>query len=1338
MDTAEGKVLSDAKRQLLKRRLSGSGRSPGTDEQVKPRPRGARIPISAEQQRIWFHSSTAPQMPVYNEAITIHRRGSFDRNVFNATFQEILRRHEAWRTSFTLIGDDLVQVVNPTPLVDLPFTDLSGLSQQDREEEALRLATADAAQALPLDGAALFRGRVLRFSSEEHRVQLTLHHIIFDGVSIYRIFMTELGTIYAALSAGQPVPYADPELQYGDYAIWREQHLTSKTVERHLNFWKQQLAGELPVLSLPVDHPRPAQISYRGSMECFQLSGRLVAALRVFSSAHRVTLYMSLLAAFKTLLFRYSGQQDIIVGGATDARIRPELEPLMGYFLNTFAIRTRPTALTPFTEFLAEVRDSVLDALSAADVPFDRVVRAVQQQRDGHHHPIFQVFFSIEPPLEPFMEGWDLTQMDVVTGSAKFDLYLELDERPDHMAARFIYNTDIFEAATIRRMADHWIVLLEGICEAPGRNLGTLPLLTAGELEIMSGAGEWNRTDQAIPQGTLHHAIEMQARDTPSAIAAVCGKVQWTYAGLMARVDSLALALQSRGAARGSIVAVLLTRSLDLLAGLLAILRTGAAYLPLDPATPLAGLALSLQDAAPIVVLTEKALLPLLPVLDACILTTEEVAHQADATLEVTNQPGLDDLAYVIHTSGSTGRPKAVEIRHVSLLNALRSFAREPGFSADDTLLAVTTVSFDIAALELFLPLLMGGRVVIADRQTAQDPTLLTAAIESSGCTVLQATPATWRALLASGWSGSTAQRPLRAICGGETLSRDLADRLLALPVELWNMYGPTETTIWSTCSRVTHGSGPVSIGKPIANTTAYLLDERQQFVPVGVPGHLYLGGVGLARGYRGRPDLTTERFVSPESTGGSRLYYTGDLAIRRPDGTLECLGRTDNQVKVRGFRIELEAVEAAISRHPRVEAAAAKVWSDPVGGVRLTVYVVGRGGPPPDLADLRLFLKNEVPEYMIPSYVTPLQAIPLTSNGKTDRGALPPPSFAGVTRTSGDPTTETERKLVSLWAEVLQEDGISVHDNFFDLGGHSLLVAVLQRKINLAFSSSLSMAALFHAPTVQQQAELIEASLLDSTLPQGLIPLQPHGSGSALFWLHPPPAIRALAAVVGASRPVFGLTLTEIDLQAMGPSPEIAEIARRHVATILHAQRQGPYIVGGFCTGGIVAFETAAQLQRGGHEVALLVLLDAQNPSFYRAVDSLAVELSKLSFYVRQARSGVSTNKTLQQRVLSRLRKILQAQPELTEMDACQRSAETAAYRYTPPTYSGDVLLLRPVDRPSRVDFLPGWQATVTGKLIAKNIAGHHEDLFNPDAARQIAQEIATVLGDASTLASN
>lgn len=547
----------------------------------------------------------------------------------------------------------------------------------------------------------------------------------------------------------------------------------------------------------------------------------------------------------------------------------------------------------------------------------------------------------------------------------------------------------------------------------------------------------------------------------------------------------------------------------------------------------------------------------------------------------------------MIHTSGTTGRPKAVEISHASLVNLLCSMRTEPGFGPSDTMLAVTTISFDIAALELFLPLVSGGCVAIASRETTRDPHLLAAAIERSPCTVMQATPATWRILLSSGWHPPV--RPFQILCGGEPMPRDLAERVLTPGTTLWNLYGPTETTIWSTVDRQPWCRDR-PIGRPIANTTAYILDSSRQHVPVGIAGHLYLGGAGLARGYRGQPQLTSERFVDLHHAGLGRLYNTGDVARRRADGTIECLGRVDNQVKVRGYRIELEAVESAALRHPQVAGAAAGTWPDSTGGARLSLYLVGRNGPPPDAGTMWQFLQADQPEYVIASDIVGLLSIPLTSNGKIDRAALPAIQPAAAVAATED-FSPTELRLAAIWSEVLKVGAVGPHDDFFHLGGHSLLVSRLQQRIAASFGFRVAMAALFHTPIFRQQAALLEATADENAPVSGLISLQPEGKRANLFWMHPPPEMRAMASALGEDRPLLGLALTQQDIDKLGPNPDMRSIAACHVRAILQMQTIGPYHIGGYCAGGIVAFEAAAQMRAAGHEVSLLIMVDSQNP---------------------------------------------------------------------------------------------------------------------------------------------
>jgi amino acid adenylation domain-containing protein len=1335
--------LSEAKRRLLEQRMRGMAPRKENDY-IRSRPAGTPVPLSAEQRSVWLHASQQLDLPIYNEPFTIHRYGSFDLGILEASMNEILRRHEAWRTSFSPEGE---VIIHPRVRVTLPLVDLSGLPRAKREAEALRIATDDAQKPIPLHAVPLFRARVVRMKADEHRLYLTLHHIIFDGVSIPRIFVPELSAIYASFEQGNPTPFSPPVLQYGDYAIWRERHVDSPVAKQHLAYWLEQLSGELPVLRLPEDRPRPAILSHRGSMECFEVPDELVESLHRLSRAQGVTLYMTLLAAFQVLLFRYSGQNDLIVGSATDARRRPELEGVMGFFLDTFAIRTRPIAELRFSEYLAQTRDSVLGGLAAGDVPFDRVVQAVNPKRDSSHHPIFQAFFSVRPAMPPFSEGWNLTQMDVTVGASKFVLHLELSERPDRMEARFLYSTEIWDAPTIRRMATHWIVLLQSVCQNPEGTLGTLAILSPEETAALLGLGGWNDTARAFPQTTLNALIEDQVRRTPHAIAAAFGNERWSYEELNSRADGFASLLGAVGVTRGSIVAIVLDRSLDLLAALIAVLKTGAAYLPVDIRMPRERIALYLADAEPSAILTQCSMVEQVgSSASAIVLVDGNRENQDLAAIDaLANKPtqstnNLDDTAYLIYTSGTTAEPKAVEISQRSLVNLLAAMLRTPGFGPEDVFLAVTPISFDIAALELFLPVICGGTVVIASREEAQDPYLLARAISRSGCTVMQATPAAWRTLLLAGWddarqrSTGNSSRMLRVLCGGEALPRELANRLLATGAELWNMYGPTETTIWSLINRVRLGTeketDPVSVGRPIANTKAYILDEQRQPLPVGVPGELFLGGVGLAKGYRGQPQQTADRFTTVDSVGGVRLYRTGDIAVRRVDGTVEVLGRTDNQVKVRGYRVELEAVEAAVLRHPHVAAAAARAWPESTGELRLSVYVVASGAHAPNLADMRAFLGNSLPDSMIPSDVIPLPAIPLTPHGKVDRARLPAPTGSETLPLQTTLCSSEESRLAAIWSDLLGWKEVGLDDNFFDLGGHSLLVAALQQRIAKEFGQRVPVTELFHSPTVRQQAELTQRLVKGDTLmPPGVLALNPHGTRNPIFWVHS--LNGKLLKAMGDDQPSVIVSLTAEDVASLGKAPSLQSIAGCHLRKILATQSQGPYTIGGQCAGGILSYEVASQLQTAGHEVSLLVLLDAPNPAYMGARHPLTPKLSHLSYFLKRAeRLGLRLSLIyFRERLVKRFARTVRGKSARTEMRINQEMMEAAARAYQPEKYQGKVLLLLATDRPPHENFLPGWQAVVPGNLHVRYVDGHHRELVKPQNLRSVVDAIVSHL---------
>jgi len=1323
--------LSEAKRRLLQQRMRGA-EPPNENQHIRRRSDSAAVPLSAEQRRVWLHASQQPDLAIYNEPFTIHRLGNFDLGILEASMNEVLRRHEAWRTGFSPEG---AEVIHDTVRVTLPFVDLSGLPAAEREAEALRIATEDAQKPIPLHAVPLFRARVVRMKADEHRLYLTVHHIIFDAISISHIFLPELAAIYASFEQGNPCPLPAPTLQYGDYAIWREGHVDSPVVKQHLAYWVEQFSGELPVLRLPEDRPRPAITSHRGSMECFEIPPGLVENLRRLSEAQGVTLYMTLLAAFKVLLFRYSGQNDLIVGSATDGRRRPELESVMGYFVDTFAIRTRPTAGVRFSDYLIHTRDSVLGGLAAADVPFDRVVHEVNPKRDTSHHPIFQAFFSIRPPMPPFSEGWNLTQMDVTVGTSKFVLHLELCERPDYVEARFLYSTDIWDGTTIKRMAKHWLMLLQSVGRNPESTLGTLAMLTPEESAAILGPGGWNDTARPFPQVTLNALIEDQVRHTPHAIAAAFGNERWTYEDLNSRAEAIASMLRAAGVTRGSVVAVALDRSLDLLAGLIGVLKIAAAYLPIDIRMPRERIALCLADAKPLTILTQRSLVEHVATdTSAVVLVDADRQNQSLVAVDVlVDQPthtknNLEDTAYLIYTSGTTGEPKAVEISQRSLVNLLAAMQTAPGFGPEDVFLAVTPISFDIAALEMFLPLICGGMVVIASREEAQDPYLLAHAIRRSGCTVMQATPATWRTLLLSGWNDAgqsstrNSSKVLRVLCGGEALPRELANRLLATGAELWNMYGPTETTIWSLIHRVHEGEkeATVSIGQPIANTKAYILDERWELLPVGIPGELFLGGVGLAKGYRGQAQQTADRFITVDSVGGIRLYRTGDVAVQRADGSVEVLGRTDNQVKVRGYRVELEAVEAAVLRHPGLAAAAARAWPEPSGDFRLSVYVVANDdGKAPSLADMRAFLGSRLPNSMIPSDVIPLAAIPLTPHGKVDRARLPAPSARETQSLRTTLSSAEEVRLAAIWANLLGCEHVGLDDNFFDLGGHSLLVAVLQQRIATEFGQRIPVVELFHSPTVRQQAELTQRLAKGRPgLPPGVLAMQPHGTRSNIFWVHYLNANLAMA--VGVDQPFFGVALTAEDFGLLGETPTQQSIAACLLRKILATQSKGPYTIGGGCLGGILAFEIASQLRAAGHQVPLLVLLDAPSPSYLRSTDNLSYLVK------RAARLGMwTTTAHLRERMRKRFTRAIGTKPAGTEMTIAQEMIEAAAYAYRPEKYKGQVLLLLASGGPFHESFIPGWQAVVPDNLHIQYVDVHHRELLDVQNARSIADAI-------------
>jgi amino acid adenylation domain-containing protein len=1078
--------LSDAKRALLERRLRGEVGSARARETI---PRlagpGPEHPASFAQERLWFLTRFAPESPMYNVPAATLVPADVNVPVLERALTETVRRHEALRTTYRMDdGGHLLQVVQPPAPATVEVIDVRDRVGESFVDDVTALVVEEGARLFDLERAPLIRLTLLRVSDQEYAMVTTTHHIATDGWS-FPLVSRDLLAYYEAFIQGREPGFPDPALRYADYAVWQRQQVQGDALQKQVAYWREALDGA-PVLELPTDRPRPPVASNVGRSYRFGFGMELTNRLREVCRAQSATLNMVVTAGFAALLARYAGQDDVVLGTLMGNRPRPELEEIVGMFVNTAALRLRLPPGTTFRQAVSLAKDAVLQADRNQDVPFERLVDELTVGRDLSRHPLFQVLYfhhaSVpthhnyeEQPSLPQRRVQDSEGADVVdTGVAKFDIQLATQENPAGLGALVEYSTDLFDDATIARMASHLRLLLEAALRDPDAPLSSHVLTTEAERTRL--LSEWGTgPSAAVHAEPVHVRFAAQAARTPDAVALVAGEERITYAQLDAWANRIAGELRARGAAPGEIVGVYVDRGAGMVAALLGILKTGAAYLPLDPVYPPERIAYMLEDSGAALVLADPG--SFTPRENVLFVPGRPAPGESVEAVSV--DVGASARAYLIYTSGSTGRPKAVEVEHGNLSSMLASVAHAPGMTADDVTLAVTTISFDVSVPELFLPLVTGARVVVATRDEVVDGPALARIIDREGVTVMQATPATWRLLVQSGWEGAPR---LRAIATGEALTGELAESLLSRAGVVWNLYGPTEITVWATAHRVTEpGAGLVSIGKPMANVRTYVLDDRLRPVPVGIPGELYVGGGGVTRGYLGRPELTAEKFVADPFAGGdARMYRTGDRVRWAADGTLTFMGRLDGQVKLRGYRIELGEVESELLRHPGVSAAAAMVREDAPGDPRLVGYVVGKDGAVPGGADLRAFLRERLPEYMVPGVFVTLDALPLTGSGKTDRKALPAPDLAAETAAAEEivaPRNVVEDMLAEIWAEVLHREPIGVTQNFFALGGHSLLATQVLVRIGDTFEVELPIRTFFQDPTVVGLAAAIEAA---------------------------------------------------------------------------------------------------------------------------------------------------------------------------------------------------------------------------------------------------------------------
>jgi amino acid adenylation domain-containing protein len=1026
-------------------------------------PRAGRLPVTFAQQRLWFLDQVDPGRSHYNIFFAVEIKGWLDMAALERGLVTLSRRHETLRTRigeqdgapWVEIDDHLLPILVRHDVCDLPSA--------EREPQVRRLVLGFGQEPFDLARGPLARYMLVALGAEHYVFAMATHHIVSDGWST-SILMRELMQLYAGYLEGYepdlPVP-----AQYVDYAGWEQRLAAEGGFARSLDFWKRNLEGAPALVELPTDCPRPTVQSFRGKRMLRGISGELLNRLKDLARREGSTLFIVLLSAWQVLLHRYSGQDDILVGSAAANRRMPALESIVGCLANTIVLRGRMDGNPSFKEYMGGATASMFDALDHQALPFDHLVEALNPARSTSHSPIFQVFFTLMsfPMAQASLPGLTLAPFETFAEVARFDLGLDAVEHEGELRMYYEFATDLYHEATIDRLHDHYQRLLSVIAAAPDTRIEEIDFVGPEESFKLLERFNDKRVDHDR-QRTLHSLLEISVRERPASVAALDERETLTYKALDQRANALSHFLAELGVDRGALVAVCVDRTVDMPVALAAVLKAGAAYVPLDPSHPQERLRATLDDANVAAIVTLDRYCGLF---EGCGVPLVRLDGDAVRIKAMPSTPPCvavkpSDLAYVIYTSGSTGRPKGVEVEHRNVVAFIDAMQRAPGLTASDVLLAVTTLSFDIAGLELWLPLSVGARIIMASRTDALDGERLAALIDEHAVTLLQATPATWRILLDTGWAG----RPtMKALVGGEALPPDLASSLLDRVGELWNMYGPTETTIWSTLARVVDVEKGITIGRPITNTQCYVLTPGHAVCPIGVAGELCIGGEGVARGYRNRPDLTADRFVTIALQQGrtERIYKTGDMARMRADGTLEYLGRRDTQVKIRGYRIELGDVEAALVSLPGVKEGVAAAREERKGDVRLVGYVTMQKGIAFDAEAARMVMRSKLPEYMVPNAFVVLDALPLTPNGKVDRKVLPHPSI--------EQPLLAQRRVAALWCEMLHLNSVGLHENFFDIGGHSLLLVKLHVALKREFTTDVALVELFQHTTVHAQA---------------------------------------------------------------------------------------------------------------------------------------------------------------------------------------------------------------------------------------------------------------------------
>lgn len=1375
-------------------------------------------PLSIGQKGLWFLQQRAPESTAYHAALAFRIHSAVDTTALQSAWQLLVNRHAALRTTFPLRDGEPVQQIAGYQPVTLAVSDGSAWAPDEF------YAQVKAAHERPFDLAhEIMRVTLFTRAADDHVLLLSAHHIAVDAWSLY-VLLDELRLLYPAIVEGMPVQLPPITTTYTDYVAWQADLLRTEG-DRLWNYWRGQLAGELPTLQLPTDYPRPRLQNFQGATHSFALPLLLTQQLKQLAQQEGVTLYMVLLAAFQVLLHRYTGQTDLWVGSPLAGRAQPEFANVVGYITTPAVMRAQlggATGVFTLRDLLAQVRTTVLAALDHQNYPVPLLVERLHPERDPSRSPLYQADFVFQRPhraqalLQQTQSGqridWGglcLSSFDLPVRAGQNDLALELLETEDGLRGLFKYATSLFAPATIARMSGHFQTLLEGIVtnnfQAIGQPIAALPLLTAAERHQL--LVEWNAPPLNHDEARcIHHCFEEQVARTPAAWAVICpenqrGEIQvasgeWrvanganrvvaetlenrqpsivnrlTYGELNVRANQLAHYLRSRGVGPGTLVALCVERSLEMIVGLLGVLKAGAAYVPLEPSWPAKRLALLCQQTTARVVVTQSHFAVRFPSNTPLLCLDSDwdvIAQQPDHNPAVALTP--EHLVYVIFTSGSTGQPKGVAIAHKQLYNYLAAIQQRLALPIGATFATVSTLAADLGNTAIFPTLCNGGTLLVIGQEQALDAAALAACFQQQPLDCLKITPSHLQALLHTPHPERILPRQ-RLVLGGEALSWELVAQIhqLAPACRIFNHYGPTETTVGVLTYAVECAAAPLStthvpLGRPLSNVQAYILDVQQQLLPVGVPGELYIGGNQVGCGYWQQPGLTAERFIV-NPFGAGRLYKTGDRCRQLPDGNIEYLGRADFQVKIRGFRIELGEIESVLAAHPSVGEAVVIAREDRSQGEKqLVAYVVpdrerGREGEKENgwvgiaAADLRSYLQQRLPEYMLPNAIVVLDDLPLTPNGKVDRNALPSPQGLNVNSAGRMPRTATEHTLAAIWCDILRLERVSIDDNFFALGGHSLLAVRLLAQIRRAFDCSLPLTTLFQAPTIAQFATMLQQpAAIPAVTP--LVAIQPHGQRPPFFCV--PGAggnaliFQALARHLGAEQPFYGLQAVGLD-GAAELLTSVEAMANTYLAAIQRQQPHGPYSLGGYSFGGQVAFAMAQQLQQQGETVALLVLFDSYAPGRLRDRDNRDDPVHELAEIGRHW--GLWQDQTPES--LSAQLRRLSPQAQLTYWAECLQNAgllNTAAdlthvqplidvfrinrrIRYSPTApLKTPFVLLRASQRPPGEPILQseatlGWQAWSQSPVTVIETPGDHFQILAEPHVQQAAAHLRTCL---------